>query len=388
MIYLQYNLGNSSFILVMRRKNIFLVFSVAVFFIIAFLFLFFLSASQILISPLWGITSGAKQISEKKDNRLPQKLTVLFLGLDGRRGDRRPRCDAIHLVTVDFGKKKVRITSIPRGTRVPIPDVDDERAYIGNACHMMGIDYAVEQIERLSGIKHDYMVKAGFSQTIGIFRMIGLPTTQTLQFLRNRSLPNGDYQRSHNQAVFLKDMLISRLEFVASMPKTLQFVLYHMVDTDMDFETAHELFEAFLASNIAKEPKRIELVMRPFAREAKEMHFYPTTSEKDQDYVMYQSDLEFYLKKLLASVFSLIQRKEDKEAYAKIQRPFEQQLWLQLDDPYKRESIHLEFLKVLTALHKNDEEVRSHILDFLSEIEGSDQQALEQEAKKLLILTE
>src|SRR3989304_4267090 len=43
---------------------------------------------------------------------------------------------------------------------------------------------------------------------LGLLRKMKLPTTPTLKYLRNRKYGIGDYQRSHNQAIFLKDMLI------------------------------------------------------------------------------------------------------------------------------------------------------------------------------------
>ena len=59
--------------------------------------------------------------SSLSNNTLLNKpVSILLLGVDGRKSDKNPRCDAIHTIKYDPNVGKITIYSIPRGTPVKI----------------------------------------------------------------------------------------------------------------------------------------------------------------------------------------------------------------------------------------------------------------------------
>lgn len=319
---------------------------------------------------------------------IPQKINILLLGLDGRKGDYRPRCDAIHMMTLDAAQKKLRITSIPRGTPVEIADIEKERAYISNSCHILGLDFAIAEIEKISGVKKDYLVKLGFSQAMGIFRTFGLPTSDTLQFLRNRHLAGGDVQRSKNQAQFMKDMIVKNLHTYSNIPKPIRYLLFKMVDTDMEFEEASVFADQLLAMEIDKYPERIELVTRPLGLYTpKEMHLSSQSTQvgtnSAEEFQVYQNDMETYLGNLFVRADELLKKNQTGTVYNIVNTPFHQQLWLQLEDENKRHQWHFELLRLFALSTPNKNERNTVVLDFMTEMEALGLPQFEQQGRSL-----
>lgn len=336
-----------------------------------------------LISPLATFIPEHHVLSDQE----PKKISVLLLGLDARHGDKKPRCDAIHMITFDFQKQKTRIISIPRGTKINLPETSEESAYLGNACHIKGIDFAKKRIRDITGIQPDYTVKLGFSQVIGIFRTLGFPTTDSLKYLRNRSLPGGDLQRTHNQALFIKDLMLNELDRVSRLPKPMHFLLYRMVDADIDFETAENLFELLLKGNMYKNPDNIELVTQPFSfLGVRDMHFMVSRSDihNDEEFVTYQKGLEQYFQDLVVESKALVSAKQPKNAYERIKTPFSQQLWLQLEDEEKREIWHFELLRLFVVTADNKKDRRSALEDYILEMKVARRSEYESRGQKLL----
>src|SRR3990172_2196628 len=164
------------------------------------------------------ISTSVLGMSTTAKTELPSRVNVLFLGLDARRGDTRPRCDAIHLFQLNLSLPHLLITTIPRGTVVSGKNLPDGGTYIGNVCHYQGIATIRDKVEEITGIVPDYYISIGFSQVLGILRTVGLPTTSTLQFLRSRATGLGDHQRSYNQAVFLRDFILTNTKHISKIP--------------------------------------------------------------------------------------------------------------------------------------------------------------------------
>jgi len=61
-----------------------------------------------------------------------------------------------------------------------------------------------------------YYAEVGFSQVMGILEILGYKDpVNTLKFLRTRkTLPGGDVQRSHNQAIFIRKNLMDKFSLV------------------------------------------------------------------------------------------------------------------------------------------------------------------------------
>ncbi|MBN1449102.1 MAG: LCP family protein, partial [Bacteroidetes bacterium] len=107
----------------------------------------------------------------------------------------------------------VEIMSIPRDTYVDLgyPDTTTFNI-IANAKtsdnHLLM--RKVAEVAKQGPVQ--YYVEVGFSQAMGIMEILGYrDPVKTLQFLRTRrTLPGGDIQRAHNQALFMRQNLIDK----------------------------------------------------------------------------------------------------------------------------------------------------------------------------------
>lgn len=305
-------------------------------------------------------------------------INVLVLGIDSRKeGDER-HCDAIHMFSVNVATWDVVITSIPRGTTSPLPPRAPGEVpymptdyYLANACGYGGLAYGVAQIENVAGVKHDYVVTVGFSQALGVFRALGLPTTDTLQWLRHRhSYAIGDPQRSHNQAVFMEDLIRTYGAPENRLPATFLYVLYKFVDTDMSFGTVRSLYGAYVDADRVEDPAAITHDMKPYYATV-DYHLdlenadvqiaelldrirgkISTQDLSDRPLSEVQAELIVYLNDAL---------QQPEEA----QRVVDDELWLQVEDDDTRETLQYAFTAwYVTALAPSD---RDAAVDFVSD---------------------
>lgn len=319
-------------------------------------------------------------------------INVLVLGLDSRKGNNEPHCDAIHMFSLDVENWTISVTSVPRGTYAYIPPgtYEENQYYLANACAFAGLDYGIQQIEYIVGTKADYVVTAGFSQVIGLMRLFEMPTTESLQWLRHRqSYAIGDPQRSHNQAVFMKDLIVGHLDkFRDDWGVPMQYILYKTVDTDMDFKTARALLEGYVDAEIDKRPEDITLQMKPYYATV-DYHFNADDPDAQLDALIeflkpylsaedlsgrtiesIQYELDTYLEERLASDHP-------------IDDILDKRLWLQVEDHERREYFHYEFM-VRSLEDLEHEEIVTIITDYIFEKEtlGEDESA--QKGKNLL----
>ncbi len=282
-----------------------------------------------------------------------ETVNVLVLGIDSRKEGKEQHCDAIHMVSINTKTWTVLVTSVPRGTYAYIPPgtYADNEYYLANACGFAGLDYGVSQIERIVGVKADYVVTAGFSQVLGILRTLELPTTESLQWLRTRqAYAIGDPQRSQNQAVFLKDVAMKLLDG-DGIPDVIFHLLYTFVDSDMNYTTARALYDGLLVHHIHDRPDDVVLTMKPHF-DVKDLHFNPANASaqitkllaplqsrlsrfdlSNRTIAQVQSDLTNYLTDVLA------------EKTGTIDDVISQKLWLQVEDEAQRESFHYQFIE-------------------------------------------
>ena len=197
-------------------------------------------------------------------------VKILLIGLDARIGEENGHCDAIQLITIDKNNTgNINITAVPRGTYSPLPigkGTTSSDYYVSNACGFGGLEYGIKQIEKILDTKADYLVVVGFSQTMGILRNLDLPTTETLQWLRNRhGYTIGEPQRAHNHSTFIKEMMIKFIPTKKTVIDTpLQYILYKIVKTDLSFSQVENIIDIISDMDIANHPEKIKLSMRPF----------------------------------------------------------------------------------------------------------------------------
>lgn len=302
------------------------------------------------------IEQRAEQIAQDPDLEFEtDKITVLLVGLDSRKDQANPHCDAIHFFTFDLGDWSILITSIPRGTYSALPPggtYQPNQYYVSNACGFGGLDYGIGQMEKISGLHADYVVTAGFSQAMGIFRLLNLPATETLQWLRHRqSYSIGDPQRSHNQALFMKDMILAHItDFESDLTAPLQYVFFTTVTTDMDFSMARALLKGYLAADIASRPQDIRLQMIPY-HQTVDYHYDQNTLEEDlqkkidfMQPLLTKDDLTGRSKEeIQAELVAFLQdRLVSEESVADV---VAQELWLQVEEEQVREQLEFEYVE-------------------------------------------
>lgn len=322
---------------------------------------------------------------------LKRKINILVLGLDGRLGDDKPRCDAIHMLTIDNKNRNILITSLPRGTLMEIPGQDADSSYVANACHILGIEKTITEIEKILNIKSDYTVKVGFSQVMGILRTANLPAVSTLQFLRNRSVAFGDNQRSHNQGLFIKDMFVNHLHDFEKIPRPLAYLLYKTVETDLSFELLYRILDNLKESDWAQHPEKISVITKTAGNLPvtdnhldEEINAPDTQINSDTDFQIYQKNLEDKISKIISDANSLSAKNKPEECFGIIKTPFDQKIWLQVEDHDRRYQLEYEMLLVYTGCSPDKTLLSSLILDYNNEMEIENQPDYQKRGEELL----
>lgn len=322
-----------------------------------------------------------------------ETINVLVLGIDSRKEGNEKHCDAIHMVSIDVKDWTVLVTSVPRGTYAYIPPgtYAENEYYLANACAFAGLDYGVEQIERIVGVRADYVATVGFSQTLGILRALELPTTESLQWLRHRqTYAIGDPQRSQNQAVFMKDVAVRVLRG-GGIPDMLFRLLYSFVDTDMDYATAKTLYDGLLFHNIASRLDDIVLTMKPHF-DVKEIHFDPERAQEQVDALV--EKLEGRLNRFDFSNKTIEEVQVELVAYLErelasgddIASIVDEQLWMQVEDSGTRESLQYKYIEAYSKmLNKTDHDaVVQMVADYILEKQTQGLLVWEQMGRALL----
>jgi anionic cell wall polymer biosynthesis LytR-Cps2A-Psr (LCP) family protein len=321
--------------------------------------------------------------STKKTAALNKPIHILLLGLDGRKGDKNPRCDAIHTLVYYPESNLISIISVPRGTQLPNSAKYKSEMIVANSCHTNGIIFTVKEIEKITSIRADYLVKINFSQTLGILRLLKLPTTSTLQFLRNRKYGIGDIQRSHNQALYIKDTMLKNLTIYYQLPKPIKYLIFGMLDTNLDFETAEGIIGKIIQSGLANYPENIRLISKPDNQfTVRDIHFDDynidniSTGQNDQEFQDYQNNLTSYLENLILKSQKYLDLNQNNTAYTIVSTPFSQKLWLQIEDYNTRNNIHYELLKIYSRSSTKKNISATLLLDFMTEMENEKQNGL------------
>ena len=321
-------------------------------------------------------------------------VRVLFIGLDKRVGQENGHCDAIQLITLDQGSGTINITAVPRGTYSPLPPgkgVTSSDYYVSNACGLGGLDYGIKQIEKILGVKSDYLVVVGFSETLGILRNLGLPTTETLQWLRNRhGYAIGEPQRAHNHSTFIKQMLIKFAPTEKSSINTaLQYLVYKIVKTDLSFAQAQKIIATISAMDIANHPEKIQLSMRPLYA-IQDIPYDPQHIGEYLDQTL--GPIKHLLNKddysgtseetIQAKLLSIIEKNKNNPAF--VSWAYQNNIWLQIEDNEKRLAVQYDLLVSYLPLLPDKKERESTIADYLLEMENRTESFWQGKARELL----
>ncbi len=319
---------------------------------------------------------------------------ILFIGLDKRVGEKSGHCDMIQLITVDNKLGTVNITAVPRGTYSPLPagkGATSSDYYVSNACGFGGLDYGIKQIEKILGVKADYLVVVGFSETIGILRNLKLPTTETIQWLRNRhGYAIGEPQRAHNHSTFIKQMMI-RYAPTKTTPidKALQYIVYKLVKTNLSFAQTQKIVEAISAIDVANHPEKISLSMRPLYP-YKDISYDPEKINQNLEETL--GPIKHFLSKedysevttatLQAKLLDTIEKNKTNPEL--VSWAYENNLWLQIED--QKQSLTIQYSLLASYLPSLEKQKRESVLaDYILEMENRNETVWEERGKQLLL---
>lgn len=321
-------------------------------------------------------------------------VRILFIGLDSRIGQDTGHCDAIQLITINSDTNTIQITAVPRGTYSPLPPgtiATSSEYYVSNACGIGGLDYGIEQIEKILGMKADYLVVVGFSETLGILRTLRLPTTETLQWLRNRhGYAIGEPQRAHNHSAFIKQMMTRFIPTKKTkLQTTAEYLVYRLIKTDLSFAQCQKIIDEIRAMNIASQPEKIQLSMKPSYL----VQDIPYDSEHIDDQLkqtigliknqLSKKDYEGISdEKTQATLLETIKKNMGDSKF--ITWAYENNLWLQIEDENKRLSTQYNLLISYLRLVEEKKERETIIADYLLEMENRGESYQQSLAKKLL----
>jgi hypothetical protein len=305
-------------------------------------------------------------------------VRVLFIGLDSRVGQTAGHCDAIQMIEIDRKKKTVQITAVPRGTYVPLTDKNRPPSdyYVSNSCAIEGLEYGIDQIERILGKKSDHIVMVGFSEAMGIIRQLKLPGPETLRWLRHRQgYAIGEPQRARNHSTFLKEML---LRFVPKTDSKLdaswEYVIYRMVRTDLSFEEARLIVSALIEMDLANNRDRISLSMRP----AYEVSDIPYDENSLSQYLSNMLDpvknllspddySETSKQQIESNILKMIDEGKDNPEFLKW--AYDNQVWLQFEDDFRRDGLQYDLtMRYIHFLSEKENRIQM-IEDYVLEME-------------------
>ncbi len=321
-------------------------------------------------------------------------VRVLLIGLDSRSGSTLGHCDAIQFIEIDKINQTVNITAVPRGTYSPLPGTGHLLSdyYVSNACGIGGLDYGIMQIENILGQKADYVAVVGFSEALGTFRLLGLPTTETLQWLRLRQgYAIGEPQRAHNHSTFLKQLLVKfTLTNNSQLDTVWEYLLYQLVDSDLSFKQTQDIVSAFSAMDLANHSERISLSMKPAYAVAE----IPYNSENLDEYL--SARLDPISGQIPEGAYTGISEPEEQQQLMDlinaglvdidfVKRAFEQKLWLQIDDEATRESVHFALLSKYLSQISEAETGKNLLADYIIEMEAIGQTEWAKTGRELLV---
>lgn len=320
-------------------------------------------------------------------------VRILVVGIDSRAGETRGHCDAIQLVEINQTQSRVAITAVPRGTFARLPGTGHLPSdyYVSKACELGGLQYGISEIERILQRKADYVVVVGFSEVLGILRRLQLPTTETLQFLRQRQgYAVGEPQRARNHSTFLKHLLVNYLpkdDKTVDVP--LHYLLYSMVNTDLSFSEARAIQRVVSAMQLGEHPERIQLKMQPAYAVADIPYNPETVGEYVNGMVSAISphlSAEAYSGKSIEEVqqalATLVNDRMSNDDF--VRWAYENRVWLQIEDDAVRNEMQFNILERYVRLV--DKEVsQTAVLDYMLEMQYLAAPEWAERAEKILM---
>ena len=274
----------------------------------------------------------------------PHRENILLLGVDSNGADSDlwvgTRTDTIILMNVDPRTKTVNAISIPRDSKVYLPDGMGTQKI--NAAHAIGgIKMTIKTVEETLGVKIDHYIMFHDAGVRAIVKALGgvdiyveknmkyddnagklhiniskgkhhLTDKDVVEYLRFRHDAMGDIGRTKRQQWFLRGLLadLKKPETVVKIPKLVS-VAHKYVKTDM---SAYEMTQyAGLATHFDMD--NIEIAMLPGApNKHGYISYWILDPDKTQEVInrlIYRQKFDGMKEEYTASIMSSSKRKED-----------------------------------------------------------------------------
>lgn len=202
--------------------------------------------------------------------KLTRKMTILLMGVDSNGVDTDPfqntRSDTMMLLSVDPTANKVAVISIPRDSRVHIPNHGTDKI---NAAHALGgAQLAMQTLSETFGIPVDHYVEVDTAGLKKLFEILGpvevlveremhyvdhtarltvdlqpglqqLSPEQAEQYVRYRNDGKGDIGRIERQQWFIRQAArkLKEPQVVLKLPQ-LMYLAYECIRTDLPLQDA------------------------------------------------------------------------------------------------------------------------------------------------------
>lgn len=196
-----------------------------------------------------------------------RRINIAITGVDSRLGSRFKHADANHILSILIDSAKIEIIAIPRDTEADaglddttgqnkltvVRGIKGRRAYLKEAARIAGLD------------RIHYYVEFGFSQAMGILEWLGYKESgSALQVLRSRRGLGSDFQRSYNQAQFIRQAILGHFEKFTGV---LSNVFIHgglaLVETNLTASRAKDIISKLENKNFPANPDDIVVKVRP-----------------------------------------------------------------------------------------------------------------------------
>ena len=299
-----------------------------------------------------------------------KRINIALIGLDGRMGSPNGHADANHIISIIPDAGKIQIISIPRDTYVDCGYDDTTNLNKLTVYYMTaGRSQYLKKVAEIAGLSSiNYYIEFGFSQAMGILRLFGYNSTQTLQVLRSRkSFATGDYQRIYNQAQFVRQLILKHFELINGSLKPI-FIngILALVRTNLSYDVIWNLFKIIEEKEIYKNPENITIKIRPGIRtnyqvfdfsnpeviaDLKEKLNLEQIAKQDTTARSPKNFQAYLLKKLDKIIFDTVKDtlKNPKIAINKLKPYYEQKIWLQIED----DNTSLEYSKKISDIIAN-----------------------------------
>lgn len=298
-----------------------------------------------------------------------RRINIAVVGLDSRIGTISNHADANHVVSILLDSGKIEIISVPRDTPADAGYDDTTgqnkltvvRAARGRNAYLKEL----ARIARLDEIH--YYIEVGFSQVIGFLEFFGYRDPKsTLQVLRSRKgLGGDDYQRTYNQAQFIRQMILKNYHRVNSgwTGEILLRGALALLTTNLNYSVVESIISKLNMFSFPRSPDDITIKIRPPLKMKFVVYDFndASTVEKLIEKIERFNKTHNEKDSIKVNVYKILDKnltfaesdtaKFPKRVISRLSVYYNQKAWLQIENPQEREYIRSRFENCLVSAY-------------------------------------